>query len=519
MWDNDGVFELSAGQIVADKYRIDGVLGTGGMGVVVAATHVDLDQRVAIKFLREVSPEALARFQREARLLVRLKSPHVARVIDVGSLDDDTPYIVMEHLDGSDLSSVTASRGKLPVEETVEYVLQASEAVAEAHALGMVHRDLKPANLFLARGPGGTTTVKVLDFGVSKILDDRSTGATDGPRGGDLTNEGVALGSPGYMSPEQMTSARDVDERSDIFSLGALLYKLVGGQTPYKGSSVVTLLASMATEKLTPLRSLAPATPEAFTAVVEKCLAQDKAARYPTVAHLAQALVPFATRRGRVSIEQILATLNITFPDDPLGETMVRPAQAPSSGRSFDRLDHTQAMPPAPLVGPPALGPAMHPVGHHEARQTGPHFTVSAPSSMPASFAPPRRPEARKPVSQVVTIGITLLVLALFAGAATWRALRTPPRTPDDAEEGTATSGTAATASVPTSGGNPFVTGPRPTTNVAPTATAETPVPVPSPAETAITRPKSPGPFRSRPHGSVPHSGPPNPADVPTGRH
>ena len=500
MWDNDGVFELSAGQIVADKYRIDGILGTGGMGVVVAATHVDLDQRVAIKFLREVSPEALARFQREARLLVRLKSPHVARVIDVGSLDDDTPYIVMEHLDGSDLSSVTASRGKLPVEETVEYVLQASEAVAEAHALGMVHRDLKPANLFLARGPGGTTTVKVLDFGVSKILDDRSSGANDPPRGGDLTNEGVALGSPGYMSPEQMTSSRDVDERSDIFSLGALLYKLVGGQTPYKGASVVTILASMATEKLTPLRSLATDAPESFTAVVEKCLAHDKAARYPTVAHLAQALVPFATRRGRVSIEQILATLSITFPDDPLGETLVRPAQAPSSGRSFDRFEHTQAMPPAPLMGPPGPSPAL---------QTGPHFTVSAPASIPPSFAPPQRsPDGRKPLSQGVTIGITLLVLALFAGAATWRALRKPPPAPDD--EATATSATTATASAPATGGNPFVPGPRPTASSVPTA--------PSAAETATTKPRSNAPFRPRPH--APHSGAPSPPpNVPTSRH
>ena len=503
MWDNDGVFELSAGQIVADKYRIDGVMGTGGMGVVVAATHLDLDQRVAIKFLREVSPEALARFQREARLLVRLKSPHVARVFDVGALDDDTPYIVMEHLDGDDLATVTTSRGKLSVEETVDYILQASEAVAEAHALGMVHRDLKPANLFLSRGPGGTTTVKVLDFGVSKILDDRSTGANDAPRGGDLTNEGVALGSPGYMSPEQMTSSRDVDERSDIFSLGALLYKLVGGTTPYKGASVVSILATMATDGLAPLRSLAPDAPEAFAAVVERCLAQDKAARYPTVAHLAQALVPYATRRGRVSIEQILATLNVTFPDDPLGDTMVRPAQAPTTGSSR-ALDRTQVMPPAPLMGPPALGPAM---------QTGPHFTVSAPAAAPPSFRKRGTPEPRKRISQFVTIGITLVVLALFAGAATWRALRPPPRPIEDpADEATATSATAASASAPiaTTGGNPFVA-PAPTASTIPAAGTST---------------KGTGPIRPRPHLPPTHTGtssgpspPPNPTDVPGGRH
>jgi eukaryotic-like serine/threonine-protein kinase len=375
------VFELSAGQIVADKYRIDGLMGTGAVGVVVAATHVELDQRVAIKFLREASPEALARFKREARLLVRLKGPHVARVFDVGSLDDDTPYIVMEHLDGSDLASIASSRGRLPVEEAVEYIVQASEAVAEAHALGMVHRDLKPANLFLARGPGGTTTVKVLDFGVSKILDDRSAGATGAPRGGDLTHEGVALGSPGYMSPEQLTSSRDVDERSDIFSLGALLYRFVGGETPYKGNSVVSILATMATEPLRPLRGLAPEVSPSFAAVVERCLANDKAARFPTVAHLAHALLPFATRRARVSIVQILATLEVTFPDE----------------------------------GVQGLGTALG---------TGPQFAVSAPPSRPASYIDRGPAQRQSPLVSYAAIAATLAVLALVIAAATWFALR-----------------------------------------------------------------------------------------------
>jgi serine/threonine-protein kinase len=329
VWDNHGVFEVSLGQIVAGKYCIDGVMGSGGMGVVVAATHLELDQRVAIKFLREVSPDALARFQREARLLVRLKSSHVARIFDVGTLDDETPYIVMEHLDGDDLATVISARKKLPLSEAVDYVLQACEAVAEAHALGMVHRDLKPANLFLALGPGGTKTVKVLDFGVSKVRGDRASSPGDPPRGGDLTHEGMSLGSPGYMSPEQITSARDVDERSDIFSLGALLYRLVAGTTPYRGKNAVSILASMATEGLTPVRTLAPEVPDAFAATVERCLAQDKSARFPTVAHLAHALAPYAERRGRLMIEQILATLNVTFDDDALDATAAKSAKEP----------------------------------------------------------------------------------------------------------------------------------------------------------------------------------------------
>ena len=373
------MFEVSAGQIVAGKYRIDGLMGSGGMGVVVAATHLELDQRVAIKFLRDLSDDAIARFHREARLLVRLKSSHVARVFDVGTLDDETPYIVMEHLDGEDLATLISARQKLPVGEAVGYVLQACEAVAEAHALGMVHRDLKPANLFLAVGPGGTKTLKVLDFGVSKVLDDRASSPGDSPRGGDLTHEGMSLGSPGYMSPEQITSARDVDERSDIFSLGALLYRLVAGTTPYRGRNAVSILASMATEGLTPVRTLAPEVPEEFAAIAARCLAQDKAARFPTVAHLAHALAPWATRRGRVLIEQILATLNVTF--------------------DGDALDATAAKSKEPKVEPAPAAPT-------------PQRTLALPQAM-------------------MIVGITLLVVAL--ATATCHAVRSPPHAPEAA--------------------------------------------------------------------------------------
>jgi serine/threonine-protein kinase len=523
VWDNDGVFELSAGQIVADKYRIDGIMGTGGMGIVVAATHVELDQRVAIKFLREVSPEALARFQREARMLVRLKSPHVARVIDVGSMDDDTPYIVMEHLDGSDLASVAGQRKKLPVEETVDYVLQACEAVAEAHALGMVHRDLKPANLFLARGPGGTTTVKVLDFGVSKILDDRS-GTGENARGGDLTNAGVALGSPGYMSPEQMTSARDVDERSDIFSLGALLYRLVGGQPPYKGTSVVTILATMATEKLPPLRGLAPDAPEGFAAIVERCLANDKVLRFPSVAHLAHALEPYATRRGRVSIEQILATLNVTISDDGLGATMradIAPLMTPR--RSAQPLTAQQTAPlrsaPPPAGVPPAPSTPRELRDTRDARQTGPHFTVSAPAAAPPSFVTAPAPARRAMTAQLGAAAIALVLVGI--GVVAWRALRAP----SDAvvtDPRAATAPAAVPVPVPVTAGSalPAATGDTPATPPPSTPTAS--------SETA-PRPRLPPGFRPRQHTTVPHgtapptttnaSAPPSPADVPGGRH
>ncbi|MDB5212633.1 MAG: Serine/threonine-protein kinase pkn3 [Myxococcaceae bacterium] len=486
------VFELSAGQIVADKYRIDGVLGTGGMGVVVAATHVELEQRVAIKFLREVSPEALARFQREARMLVRLKSPHVARVIDVGAMDDDTPYIVMEHLDGSDLATIASERKKLPVEETVDYILQACEAVAEAHALGMVHRDLKPANLFLARGPGGTTTVKVLDFGVSKILDDRTMGSNDATRGGDLTNEGVALGSPGYMSPEQMTSARDVDERSDIFSLGALLYRLGAGQPPYKGTSVVTILAVMATEKLPSLRNYAPDAPEGFAAIVARCLANDKVMRFPSVAHLAHALEPYATRRGRVSIEQILATLNVTISDDGVGAAMraevVAPMPTPRQ-TAPTVMERTQELPREARLG---------------SSPTGPHFTVSAPAAAPPSFvsAPVT---ARKGAWHLWTLVIALLLVGICGVA--WRVLRNRSAVPAPVV-------TAVTVPVPVGTAGDRRAGSAPATATATVETSATAIPSATevPAASASSE-IAPRPRVGRPRG---HTTAPRVATPPT---
>jgi serine/threonine-protein kinase len=321
MWDNETrMIDLSAGQLVADKYRIDHVIGAGGMGVVLAATHLVLGQPVAIKVLRDANAEAIARFQREARLIVRLKSDHVARVFDVGTLDDDTPYYVMERLEGEDLSQVLAKRGLLPVEQAVDYVLEACEAVAEAHTLGVVHRDLKPANLFVARGAGGRGSVKVLDFGISKTV-------VEGAEPGQLTNEGVALGSPGYMAPEQIVSSRDVDARADIYSLGAILYRLTSGANPYEGESLMSVLAAMASAPLTPLTSIADV-PRDFAQIVELCLAREPDSRPGSIAELAKALARFGSRRAHASLEQILATMGgddaaetATIPKPPRGKT------------------------------------------------------------------------------------------------------------------------------------------------------------------------------------------------------
>src|SRR5512132_1665322 len=205
------------GEVLAGKYRVERILGKGGMGVVVAAMHLQLGQRVAIKsLLEDATQETVSRFIREARAAVRLKSEHTARVLDVGDLPDGAPYMVMEYLDGNDLSHLLRSGGALPTADAVLYVLHACEAMAEAHSIGIIHRDLKPANLFLTRGADGAPTIKVLDFGISKLMHEQQ-----GEDEVQLTRTSALLGSPLYMSPEQLRSAREATVQSDIWSLGA----------------------------------------------------------------------------------------------------------------------------------------------------------------------------------------------------------------------------------------------------------------------------------------------------------
>lgn len=292
---------VKAGDVLAGKYRIDRVLGVGGMGVVVAAHHIDLDERVAIKFLLPASlsnPEAVARFAREARAAVKIKSEHVARVSDVGKLENGSPYMVMEYLEGSDLSTWLKDRGSLPIEQAVDFLLQASEAIAEAHALGIVHRDLKPANLFVIRTPDGAFSVKVLDFGISKVS---GSGAT----GGSMTHTSAVMGSPLYMSPEQMQSAKSADPRSDIWALGVILYELLTGEMPFTGESMPELVVKVLTAPLPPLRNRRPDAPARLGTVIEKCLEKDRGKRYATIGELAVDLLEFGSKRSKVSVERI----------------------------------------------------------------------------------------------------------------------------------------------------------------------------------------------------------------------
>ncbi len=320
----------NVGDVLAGKYRVEKILGIGGMGMVVAATHLELDQQVALKFMLPAameSPEASARFMREARAAGKLTSEHVCRVIDVGRFESGAPYIVMEYLEGYDLSTMLKRRGPLRVAPAVDFLLQACEGLAEAHAQGIVHRDLKPDNLYLSARADGGHIIKVLDFGISKAA---VTGIA--------TQTGDILGSPAYMAPEQMRSTKDVDARADVWSLGVVMYQLLTGRLPFGGDSLPTLCLSVLNDDPVAPNVIRQDLPDGLAEVILRCLSKDRDDRYADVGELAEALGPFATPNGFGSVTRVRSALkgrqappdpSQTIPHGFSAQGPVAPAAAP----------------------------------------------------------------------------------------------------------------------------------------------------------------------------------------------
>jgi serine/threonine-protein kinase len=314
--------QIAIGSVVRGKYRVERVLGEGGMGTVLSAWHEHLDQRVALKVLL---PELVAhgplleRFKREAQAASRIRSDHVARVIDVDALESGAPFMVMEYLEGQDLASLPERW--LPARTAVEYVLQACDAIAEAHALGIVHRDIKPANLFLTRSREGRPLVKVLDFGISKVE------KTENGRAASVTKTSAVMGSVVYMSPEQMLSARDVDARTDIWSLGVTLYELCTGELPFYAETLPQVCALVMNTVPAPPRSHRPDLPEELSAVILRCLDKDRDRRYASIAALVDALAPHAGERDPTEVARLAHAIRPALAARPApapAETLVR---------------------------------------------------------------------------------------------------------------------------------------------------------------------------------------------------
>ena len=343
---------LARGDVLAGKYRIESLIGEGGMGYVLAAEHIELGHRVALKVLRPSaleSAESVERFLREARAAARLQSEHIAKVSDIGRLESGAPFMVMELLEGQDLAQVLDRRAPLPIEEAVDTIVQACEALGDAHRNGIVHRDLKPANLFVTTKLDGTPLVKVLDFGISK------TKLGDAIRG--ITSTEAIIGSPKYMSPEQLQDSRNVDPRSDVWALGAILFEMLTGHLAFDAPTIATLCVKILQDEAASPRDHVPELPVELEAIVLRCLKKNPSERYDSVADLASDLAPFAAADTRSLIARIArAHRSAPVRIDPT------PSRPTSDGSLFGSTTSVRRFREARAVlrnDNPTLGPAL----------------------------------------------------------------------------------------------------------------------------------------------------------------
>jgi len=456
------------GELLAGRYRIERTLGSGGMGLVLAARDEETGDAVALKILHSVDDtKAIDRFFREARTMGQLESNHVVRVRDSGHTDDKTPYLVMDRLEGHDLSQ-RAKKGPLPVGEAADVVIQACEALSHAHAKGIVHRDVKPSNLFLHR-EGNKTIVKMLDFGISKIL------ARDvWERTLTATADGGVLGSPPYMSPEQVRDPRAVDSRSDVWALGVLLYRLLSGTVPFDGESVGEVFAKIL-ERPVPSIRVTTDVPQAIDDIIASCLVKDRDLRCQHVGELALALAPFASKdiaSLAPSIAQRMHDEMPTLDKKSAGQGVAVVAGAPKN----EPRTLTVGGPPArasSIPPPPAMARAIA-TGPEAMKVTSvtPPPMASGADSVSLDVEPPRKSRAWLAV-MLATIGIAgglaigLSVRGNLGGGnagtgATAPATASAPATATATASATATATEAATGSATAAGATSVAT-PTPT--------------------------------------------------------
>ncbi len=384
-----------AGDVVAGKYRIEKVVGEGGMGIVYAAHHLALDQRVAIKLLLVDSPtgeDTVERFVREAQAAARLRSEHVVRVTDAGALDNGVPFLVMEYLQGCDLAELADLDGPLPPADVADYMLQVLAALAQAHMAGIVHRDLKPANLFLALRDDGSNIIKILDFGISKQRSERT-------RSKELTGKAV-LGTPAYMSPEQLRSSKTVDARADIWSLGVVMYELLAGTLPFDGESPGEVFAAVLEKTPASLRVHRPDLRPAWDDVVMRCLERAPDARFADVGEMARALVPLGSGRWAQTVPAI--------------ERVLARAHRACAATNAAHVDAAVAAAIKSLPPPMLLAPAVRFDADGRGNVASHPVTLGTGKTLVADLLP-ARPEVSRRLSVVGAAAVTIGVL-LFAG-------------------------------------------------------------------------------------------------------
>ena len=503
----------TTGEVLLDKYQVQELLGEGGMGLVYRARHLHLKQDVALKFLRPGlvdRPEAVERFLREARAMAQLRSEHVARVMDVAKLESGVPYLVMEFLHGSDLHTVL-DQGPLSVEDAIGYVVQACEAVAEAHLLGIIHRDLKPSNLFLTRRRDQSALIKVLDFGISKIPLDE-----DGELGPIVTATNSVVGSPRYMSPEQIRSARNVDSRADIWSLGIVLHELVSANHPFPAETPWDTMAQILSRPPVPLREQRADAPAELEAIVRRCLEKDRDDRFADVASLVAALAAIGPAQT-----QGLALPARPTPDPVLSAPFVvsegtAPSLSPPSGSTLTDANWGASSTRHPwtrgrlLAGAGVLAVAgiatalvaVNSDGSKAERAAGlaVRSEATAPSPPPKSKAPAappapepaaaaNAPEPKVPDRGTTTIDTSSAPLPIIVEAPAVAPAPAPPPALSPAARSTAQSAKAPVAAkVPSTPAVSAVPSAKAATKPAPVASARKPKPKPRSAEDILNQ-------------------------------